>query len=144
MTIVGFNFTKISAEKKTPLKGKINISNNVSIKDVHNADLSLGQAKQEGIRFVFLFKSTYDPDIGSIELGGDVLFIGDKARTKKILDTWKKDKQVPQEEMTAILNTVLSKCNVEALLISREVNLPPPIPMPKINTEQPPQKAKKS
>ncbi|NOZ81305.1 MAG: hypothetical protein GXP63_06565 [DPANN group archaeon] len=135
MTIVGFNFTKIHVEKKTPLKGKINISNNVSIKDVHKADLSLGDAKQEGLRYVFLFTSTYDPDVGNIELGGDVLFIGDKARTKRILDAWKKDKQVPSEEMTAILNTVLAKSNVEALLMSREVNLPPPIPMPKVNME---------
>ena len=54
------------------------------------------------------------------------------AKQEEILKSWKKSKQVPKETMTEILNTVLMRCNVEALMLSRDVNLPPPIPMPKV------------
>ncbi|MFH1591138.1 MAG: hypothetical protein ABIC95_04390 [archaeon] len=135
MTIVGFNFTKIRVEKTDAIKGKINISNNVSIKEVTETDLSLGTAKQKGIKFSFVFSSSYEPKIGVIELEGDVLSLEEAKKVKEILDSWKKDKQVPKETMTQILNNVLAKCNIEALLLSREVNLPPPIPMPKVSVD---------
>ena len=51
MTIVGFDFTKIEAEKKAPIKGKININNNVSIKMVEQQDLALGQEKKNVLKF---------------------------------------------------------------------------------------------
>jgi hypothetical protein len=37
--------------------------------------------------------------------------------------------------MSAILNTVLTKCNIEALILSQEVNLPSPIPLPKVKVD---------
>ena len=42
MTVISFNFTKINAEKIKGIKGKLNISNNVSIKAVNSFDLKLG------------------------------------------------------------------------------------------------------
>ncbi len=135
MTIVGFNFTKIDVEKKGPVRGKIAISNNVTIKDVEKIDLSLGTAKQDGLKFIFMFKSKYDPDVGYIELTGEVLYLAEAKKAKDILDSWKEKKKIPNDLMTAILNTVLSRCNIEALIVSKDVNLPPPIPMPKVNVE---------
>ena len=38
--------------------------------------------------------------------------------------------------MAGLLNTILTKCNVQALILSQEVNLPPPIPMPKVQIAQ--------
>jgi hypothetical protein len=135
MTIVGFNFTKISVEKRAPVKGKISISNNVAIKDVEKIDLALGSSKQEGLRFVFTFTSKYEPDVGDIELTGEVLYLAEAKQAKEILDSWKKDKRVSNDIMSLILNTVLSRCNIEALIVSKDVNLPPPIPLPKVNIE---------
>ncbi len=133
MTIVGFNFNKINVEKKNQIKSKVNISNNVSIRNIKKTDLSLGNAKQEGLKFEFVFTSRFDPEIGEIVLEGDVLMIEDKPKVKEILDSWKKNKKIPSETMTRVLNSVLSRCNIEALILSKEVNLPPPIPMPKVN-----------
>ena len=48
------------------------------------------------------------------------------------LKNWKKNKAVPKDTMNEILNVILMRCNVEALILSRDVNLPPPIPLPKI------------
>jgi len=132
MTIVGFNFTSISAEKNDAIKGKVNINNNVSIKDVEEKDLSLGPNKQQSLRFIFEFISKYDPNVGSISLVGDVLFIEEAKKIKEIIDGWKKNKKLPKEVTSRVLNTILGKCNVQALILSEQVNLPPPIPLPKV------------
>ena len=68
MAIVGFDFTKITAERKGNVKGKVNIKNNVSIKKVEKASLSLGSAKQTGLRFYFEFTAVYEPNIGNITI----------------------------------------------------------------------------
>ena len=135
MVVVGFNFTKINVEKKDNIKGKVNIANNVSIKSIEKADLSLGKAKQDGVKFIFEFTTDYEPDIANILLVGDVLFIDDEKKVKNILDEWKKTKKAPEDVMNQVLNTILSKCNVQALILSRDVNLPPPIPLPKVEVD---------
>jgi len=140
MTIVGFNFTKIEAEKKEMIKGKININNNVHINNVEEKDLSLGNQKQKVLTFNFEFTAKYDPNIGSIKFTGDVLFMDDVKQIKEILDGWKKGKKLPKEIMPRILNTVLNKCNIQALILSELINLPPPIPLPKLQAAQPEEK----
>lgn len=132
MPVVGFGLTKISAEKLAPARGKVDIKNNVAIIDVIAADLTLGKDKNNAVKFVFEFSSAYEPGIGKILLQGEVLFMDDSAKITGHLDSWKKDKKVSPEVMPAILNTVFSKCHIQALIISQEVNLPSPIPMPKL------------
>ena len=140
MTIVGFNFTKIEGEKKDMIKGKININNNVHINKVEEKDLALGNQKQKVLSFNFEFIAKYDPNIGSIKLTGNVLYMEDSKKVKDILDGWKKDKKLPKEVMPNILNTVLNKCNIQALILSEQINLPPPIPLPKLQAAQAPEK----
>ena len=132
MTILGFNFNQIKVSKKEGIKGKINIKSNVTIKDIKENDLSLGDKSQNALKFVFEFSSKYEPDFGEIVLGGDLLFMESSNKTKTIMDDWKKSKKIPKDIMAGILNTVLTKCNIEALILSQKVNLPPPIPMPSV------------
>ena len=136
MTIIGFNFTKIDAERKESLKGKININNNVTIINVEEKKLSLATEKQKVLSFTFEFTVKYDPNIGSITFNGDVLFMEDANKVKEILDGWKKNKKLPKEITTSVLNTVLSKCNIQALIVSEQINLPPPLPLPKVQVGQ--------
>src|SRR3989338_3766113 len=131
MAIVGFNFAKINVERKEVQRGKINISNNVAIKDVESTDISLGKEKQNALKFTFEFTSKFEPKIGSILLGGDLIYLGDVKKVKEVLDGWKNDKSIPKDVMTSILNTVLTKCNIQALILSQDVNLPPPVPLPR-------------
>ena len=140
MTIVGFNFTKIEAERKEGIKGKINVNNNVAIKEVEEKKISLANDKQKVLSFTFEFTAKYDPNIGSIKFVGNVLFMEETKKAKDLLDGWKKDKKLPKDIMPIILNTVLTKCNIQALILSEQINLPPPIPMPKLQTAQPPEK----
>ena len=137
MAIVGVNFSKISVEKKDMLKGKINITNNIAIKDVKEKDLAPGkELNQKGLQFFFEFASKYEPKAGEIKISGEVLFVGSKKATEDIIKGWKKNKNIPKEAMTAVLNTALTKCNIQALILSQQVNLPPPIPMPKLGAKK--------
>ncbi|MFH1133969.1 MAG: hypothetical protein V1735_05740 [Nanoarchaeota archaeon] len=136
MAIVGFNLTKLSVERAETLKGKISIANNVSIKDIEDADLSLGDAKQRGLKFIFEFSSKFEPEFASIVMHGNVLFLAEAAKVTSLLDGWRKSKKIPQEVMTEVLNVVLTKCNIEALMLSRDFNLPSPVPLPKVEAQK--------
>lgn len=136
MAIVGFNFTKIEAEKKEAAKGKINVSNNVSISNVEEKNLSLGNDKQKVLAFTFEFSSNYEPKIGQIKLTGEILFMDDSKKAKDVLDGWKKEKKLPKEIMTGIINAILNKCNIQSLILSEQVNLPPPLPLPRVQAQQ--------
>ena len=72
----------------------------------------------------------------SINFIGDILLMEEAKKAKEILDGWKKGKKLPKEVMTGILNTVLNKCNIQALIMSEQINLPPPIPLPKLQPAQ--------
>ena len=136
MTIIGFNYSKIEAEKRELAKGKININNNVSISKVDENKLALGNEKQKVLSFTFEFIAKYDPNIGSIKLTGEVLYMGDPNKVKEILSEWKKSKKLPKDIMPNILNTVLNKCNIQALILSERMNLPPPVQLPKLQVVQ--------
>jgi hypothetical protein len=134
MTVVGFNFNKIVVEKKTELKGEVSIKNNIAVTDVQDAEVPFDKS-QKGLKFTFDFNSTYEPKIGNIRLTGDVLFIGDVKKVKEISDSWKKAKSVPKDVLANIMNVALTKCNIQALILSQVINLPAPIPLPKVQAQ---------
>jgi len=135
MPVVGLQFNKIVVEKLSPVKGKVQVNNNVVIKDVEKTDLAVGSSKQNALKFHFEFSANYEPKIANMVMNGYLTFYDKPEKVKEMVDSWKKDKKLPKEVMSSVLNTVLSRCNVEALLLSREVNLPPPIPLPKVEVK---------
>jgi len=125
----------MSIEKEGTIRGKISINNNVSIKDVVEVDLALGKAKQKALKFTFEFTSKYEPKVAEILLRGELLYLGDERKIKEITDKWKKDKKIPKDVTKVLLDHVLAKCNIQALILSKDINLPPPIPMPKVQID---------
>ncbi len=149
MTIVGFHFSKISIEQKEPLRGKIDIGNNISIKNVEQQELPFGaKAKQTGLKFMFTFTTRYlnetKKDIAEIMMEGDILYLAPVEEAKSIVDGWKKDKKVSNQEiMASVLNTALARCNIQALLLSDTLGLPSPVPLPTVQVNKPEAKEKK-
>ncbi len=135
MPIVGLSFGKIVVEKHAPVKGQVKVNNNVALKDVEKTDIQVGANKQGAVKFHFEFTANYEPKIGDMSMTGFLTFVDEPDKIKEILDQWKKEKKLPKGVMGNVLNTVLSRCNVEALIFSREVNLPPPIPLPKVQVK---------
>ena len=137
MAIISFNFTKMVAERNEKSKGgKININNNISIKNVELSETAINAKDQKLLRFEFEFKSSYNPDLGSIKLEGDVLMLEEQKKVEDIEKGWKKNKTLPAEIMQQVLSAALNKCNIQALILSQQINLPAPIPLPKVETKK--------
>jgi hypothetical protein len=133
MNIIGFNFTKLDVQtKETQKSGKININSNVMLKKVEKKQFNLGNAKQGTVRFDFDFDVQYEPDIGSIKLSGNLLLLTESKKADEIAKSWKDNKNVPAEVTEAVMNTILSRSNIQALILSQYVNLPPPIKLPRV------------
>jgi hypothetical protein len=137
MTIIGFNFTKINAERKKPFDGQIKVQNSVKIDDVKESALTVGDKKQKTLVFEFSYISTYQPEIGSIELRGILIYMTEQKKVEEIAKNWKaKGKKLPEDVMAPVINTILNKCSITALQMSKEVSLPPQIDLPKIKVSQ--------
>ena len=132
MPIIGFSFEKILAERKPGAPGKVSITNNLQIKDVLETNLEMGDAKVKGLTFVFEFKVDYAPGFGNIDLRGNVLYTDDSKKIDGIVAGWKKDKKLPPEITEGVINSILAKSNVQALILSQELNLPAPMDLPKL------------
>jgi hypothetical protein len=133
MTIVGSSFTKIDVEREKPLQGKVSINNNIAIVDAKKEEMNMGNNPGKGIKFKFDYTCSYEPGIGHIKLMGEMLTIETEEVRDKILKSWKDKREVPKDYLSSILNALLTKCNIQSLTLSQAMNLPPPIPMPKIN-----------
>jgi len=137
MTIVGFKMNKLLVEKASDVKGaKVSVKSNIKIKDIQETKLSVLKADQKGIRYDYEFVSDYQPKAGKILIEGEILAIEKKADAEKIIDEWKKKGNLNATLKATLFNVALSKCNVTSLILSREVNLPSPIPMPKVQVSK--------
>ena len=131
MTIVKINLHKVNADRNLEAKGgQVKINNNVSIKNVEEMAFSVEGKK--GLKFNFAFNCNYEPDLGKIEVEGQVLFVDEEKKIQEILKSWNKDKRVPMDVMEQVVNAALHKGNIQAIKISEEVNLPSPLPLPKV------------
>ncbi|MBT3720920.1 hypothetical protein HN789_07540 [archaeon] len=133
MALVGFHFKKITAEKKKPATGKISVNNNVVISKLQEAKLNMGVSKQAGIEFSFEFTVKYTPDIGSITLEGAVVYMGPEDKVKEILDKWQKEKKLTPDVVEQVYNHILHKCNVQSLILGRDMQLPAHIQLPRVS-----------
>ena len=102
--------------------------------DYKHLDEYVAASKDEASFQEYLAK--YEPKIANIELNGFVTFFDKKEKIEELIKAWGKDKKLDKDIMELVINAILSKCNIEALILAREVNLPPPLPMPKVNVKQ--------
>ncbi len=129
MTLVGLNFTKISAERMGASEN-VRVESNVAITNVVEAKMP--DPKKAILKFQFLFTAKFEPNIGLIELKGELIEMYDKDLGAKILEGWGKTKSLHKDVAPRILNAILAKSNIEAIIMSKELGLPSPVQMPKV------------
>ena len=145
MPIIAFTFDKLSAEKdKEALKehkGKnIELRHNISIKDVKEEELNIGSTPQKILRFDFEFGIKYQPNIGSVDILGHILY--SDSNIKEILKEWGNEKDITDNNLKAnLINSIFQKSNLKAISLIQEVNLPLHFPLPRL---VPPSKANPS
>lgn len=135
-SIIGMNIRKISAEKKeNAMKGGLEIKTQPQIMDVK--ETKLGGLANEDIRILlvdFAMVSTFNPDAGSIQINGTILYKSDKMGA--ILKEWKKTKSLPSEDGVIILNHIFNKVSVIGLYLADLLALPPIIALPKVEPKK--------
>lgn len=134
MQVISFSFSKIQAEKKKKLEGKIEIGSNINIKSLSQEKLDIVKDKPV-LKFEFEFSVNFKPDIAEILFNGTVLVLTEKDEAKNILKKWK-TKIIPDEIRIPLFNLIMAKCNLKALEFEEELNLPNHIPLPKLKAEQ--------
>ncbi len=134
MTVLNFNFTKINVERKGKISKEVKINSKMGLVDVISSNVASG-SKQKAFVVKFKFDVDYEPKIGHIGLEGDLIYLADEKLAEEMEKSWKDNKSLPQKVMTVVLNRILHNCNVESLILSKEIALPPPIQLPKVKVE---------
>lgn len=134
MAILNFNFTKINVEKKSKVNKQVSIKSGLNIANVVASDIVAGK-DQKAFVISFTYTVNYEPNIGVIELAGDLLYLANEADAKAIADQWAKSKTLPETVALPVFNRILHSCNVEALILSRDINLPAPVQLPKVKAQ---------
>ena len=120
MSIIGFNFTKIAAERNEGIQGQVNIKNNLAIKGIEKQDLSITSKDQFGLKVSFEFTSKLEPNMGSITIHANVLMLETKEEGQKILAEWEKTKKLDDELMKQTFTFMLRRCTIKALLLAED------------------------
>jgi hypothetical protein len=76
----------------------------------------------------FVLTIVYNPSIAQITLKGNAFAIGEKEEIDKVLKDYEQKKPPAQIIIQSISNVVF----VESIIVSRSLNIPPPIPLPQI------------
>lgn len=137
--IIGVGFKKLIADKRKNKFGSININNNIRIVNVKESKMITAKG-DKALDVDFEFISKYEPDVAQILIEGTAVYVNKEKETTKIFMQWEKEKKLPENTLEEVLSALLLQANIEAVLLSKEINIPPPIPMPRVSKAQ----AKKS
>ncbi len=138
MQIIGFNFTKISAErfempKRGPSVQEKKVTTNIEFSDVQKEKFDL--LSEDVVRVHFSSTISYEPKLASISFTGFLVLKLDKKQMAELLKSWK-DKKIPPEMNLSLLNLVLQKSTIKALQLEEELNLQPHFGLPRISKKE--------
>jgi hypothetical protein len=131
MIHVNIFVTSMSAERfweiDRPMPPQVQIGVNINMLDID-------QRSDGSLDAPFVFTVSFTPAIAQISIKGKAKISGDSEDTKKILDEHKAQKAPPVQLVQAVSNAAMA----DAILISRSLNVPPPLPpIPQPQTTQP-------
>ena len=124
MMRVNVAISSISAERFWDIKKPIppiQISTNINI-------VSMEKKSDGGLEVPFVLTINYNPSLAQISLKGSAYATGDKSEIDNVVKQYEDKKPPPPIIVQSISNVVF----IESVLISRTLNIPPPIPLPQI------------
>src|SRR4030042_2636882 len=124
MIRVNVAITDISAERfwdfRKPVP-PIQIGTNINM-------VSVDKKADGSLEVPFVLTINYNPSIAQISLKGSAYVSGDKGELDRVVKDYEEKKPPPPVIVQSISNVVF----IESVLISRTLNIPPPIPLPQI------------
>ncbi|MEM1988876.1 MAG: hypothetical protein QXR30_04585 [Candidatus Woesearchaeota archaeon] len=131
-SVLNFEISSIEA-KKYGFAEKVEIKQGVSIVAIDLSN-SVNNEQFSVLRVGFSYSCEY-VNIGNITIRGNVLILEEKAKAEEIANRWKDKKEIEKELLELVLNLAYRNCTLEAIELSRKVNLPLPIQLPRIQVE---------
>jgi len=129
MQIKGFDVSSVDAKRFTKPGEKVQnlrIDNNSTVTSI--TPLGDTQATIE-----FRFTANY-AGVGIIKLEGKILIEGE---AKQLHEMWSKTNNMPPEIANLVHSTVITNCMPIAVVVSKDIGLPPPLPpMQPMQTQQ--------
>lgn len=111
--------------------GQVRIDHNSTVTVVKEAAPNLASVE-------FRYTASYGP-MGTIIIEGALTWESDaRIDAKKLTESWRSSAQMPPEVASEIHTTVMRVCVPEAVGIAKNLQLPPPIPLPQVQFQQPP------
>jgi hypothetical protein len=144
MRLIGFDFTKVLAEKSEKFAGNYTTNTDLGLVDIKEEDFNLIE-KQKALKVSFKFGVVYAPKdakdektkFGEIVLEGDLVFSADEKECNEILQSWQKksEKAMPQEFKVPLFNLIMRKCTPRAIDLEDSLGLPFHFPFPQIKAQ---------
>ncbi|MBU1051752.1 MAG: hypothetical protein KJ718_04310 [Nanoarchaeota archaeon] len=137
MQLIGFNLSKISAEKfnKQIKKGNQNI--NFEFTELEKEKISLLK-NGEALKIYFTHTLSVEDEEKKEEKQSEIIFQGNiiltvtKEELKPLMKSWKK-KQIPNPLRVFLSNVILQKCTPQTVGLQHELNIPSHVPLPRVN-----------
>jgi hypothetical protein len=98
----------------------------------HNSTVTLITERNDREANVdFRFTANYT-GVGVIKIEGSLIYEGDGPA---VAQQWSKQGNMPDDVASEIHTTIMTNCIPEAVIIARDLRLPPPIPVPQVNVK---------
>src|SRR4030043_728754 len=124
MLRVNVAISSVSAERFWDIRKPIppiQINTNINV-------VGMEKKQDESLEVPFVLSIVYNPSIAQMSLKGNAFVNGEKSEVDKILKDYDQKKPPAQIIMQSISNVVF----IESVLVSRTLNIPPPIPLPQV------------
>ncbi len=130
MLRVNVSVTNISADRFWDIKKpvpQIQINTNLNL-------IGMEKKSEDSLEVPFILTINYNPSIAQLSMKGKAYVAGDKVELEKVYKDYEEKKPPPPVIVQSISNVVF----IESVVISRALNIPPPIPLPQIPEAKPP------
>jgi hypothetical protein len=132
MIRVNVSISNVSAERfldfRNPMPA-VQINTNLNL-------TSMEKKPDNSVEVPFILTINYNPSVAQISLKGKAYVIGEMSEVDKIYKEYEEKKPPPPMIVQSVSNVAF----IESVLISRTLNIPPPIPLPQIPETKPPEK----
>ncbi len=142
-SIIGEQFNRILAER-TGWQARMKIENRPEIVDITKGQFGFAGEKRELVGIQFRFTTSYGDKVGQIAIDGTLFYVAPEKEMNALVDEWKKSKEIKDDAIRlAAMNRILELAFLQAIPLSHQVKLPPPIGMPRVEQAKEQVKEKK-
>ena len=141
MAIKSFELASIDAKRLMKLQaGQVNVRIDQNSTITFMNALSDTEASID-FRFSANYRAQTEEVIGLIKIEGTLVYQG---KARDVVKQWNTTQQMPNEVANEVHTAIMTTCIPEAVMVARDLRLPPPIPLPAVNIQGPAKPGKRA